>query len=45
MLFKELVAVYSENPTEHINTHFGNTAKLQIVGAVCTYSYNWAVKG
>jgi hypothetical protein len=40
MLFKEIIAVYSENHTKPINTK-----QLLIVEAGGTYIYHWALKG
>jgi hypothetical protein len=45
MLFKEIIAVYSENYTKPINTLRGQNAEVLIVQADGTYSYQWAVKG
>jgi hypothetical protein len=44
-LFKEILAVYSENHTKHINTLCGQNAELLIVEAGGTYSYHWVEKG
>jgi hypothetical protein len=44
MLFKEIIAVYSDNHMKHINTFGGQNAKLPIVKASGTYSYHWALK-
>jgi hypothetical protein len=44
MLFKEIVAVYLENDTKHINTLHEQDAVLQIVKVGGTYSYHWALK-
>jgi hypothetical protein len=41
MLFKEIIAVYSENHTKHISTLCGYSAELVIVKAGGTYSYHW----
>jgi hypothetical protein len=41
ILFKEIVAVYIENHTKHINTK----CNLLFVKAGGTYSYHWAIKG
>jgi hypothetical protein len=45
MLFREIIAVYSENHTKPIDTLCGNNAELLIVKAGGTYSYYWDVKG
>jgi hypothetical protein len=45
MLFKEIIAVYSENYIKPINIICGQNAELQIVEASGTYSYHWALKG
>jgi hypothetical protein len=39
-LFKEIIAVYSENHMKHIQNE-----ELLIVKAGGTYSYHWALKG
>jgi hypothetical protein len=44
MLFRETVAVYCENHTEHINTLCGQNAVL-VCKVGCTYSNHWALKG
>jgi hypothetical protein len=41
MLFKEIIAVYSDIHAKHINKN----AELSIVEAGGTYSYHWALKG
>jgi hypothetical protein len=45
MLFREMIAVYSENHTEQINTFCGENSELLIVKADGTYSYHWALTG
>jgi hypothetical protein len=45
MLFRETVAVYYENHTEHTNTLFGQNAEFVFVRAGGTYSNLWGVKG
>jgi hypothetical protein len=45
MLFKEIITVYSENHTKHINTLCGQNAKLQTAKAGGTYTHYWALKG
>jgi hypothetical protein len=45
MLFRETVAVYCENHTEHINTLRGNNVEFWYVKAGGTYSDHWALKG
>jgi hypothetical protein len=45
MLFKEIIAVHSENHTKHINTHYGQNAELLNVKAGGTYYYHSAIKG
>jgi hypothetical protein len=40
ILFREMIAVYSENHTKHINTN----EVLMIVEAGGTYIYQWALK-
>jgi hypothetical protein len=44
-LFKEVIAVYSENRTKPINTPCGQHAELLYVAAGGTYSYRWAIEG
>jgi hypothetical protein len=43
MLFRERVAVYCENRTEHADTLRGQYAEFWYVNAGGTY--NWALKG
>jgi hypothetical protein len=45
MLFRETVAVYCENHTEHTDTLCGQNAELWYVKAGGTYSNHWALKG
>jgi hypothetical protein len=45
MLFKEIIAVYSENHMKPINTLCGQNAELLIVKECGTYSYYEASKG
>jgi hypothetical protein len=45
MLFKEIIAVYSENRTELIDTLCGENAELMTVKAGGTYNYHWSLKG
>jgi hypothetical protein len=44
MLFKEIIAVYSENHMKPINTLCGKNAELLIVKEGGTYSYHYALK-
>jgi hypothetical protein len=44
MLFRETVAVYCENHTEHTNTLCGQNAEFWYVKAGGTYSNRWALK-
>jgi hypothetical protein len=44
MLFREIIAVYSENHTDHTNTLCGQNAELSIVETDGAYSYHWALK-
>jgi hypothetical protein len=44
MLFKEIFAVYFENPKKPINTLCGKNAELLNVKAGGTYSYRCALK-
>jgi hypothetical protein len=44
MLFRETVAVYCENHTEHIDTLCGQNAELPIVKVRGTYSYHCEFK-
>jgi hypothetical protein len=44
MLFRETVAVYCENHTEHTDTICGQNAEFY-VKAGGTYSNHWALKG
>jgi hypothetical protein len=45
MLFRETVAVYCENHTQHINTLCGQNAEFWYVKAGGAYSYHAALKG
>jgi hypothetical protein len=45
MLFRETVAVYCENHTEHTDTLCGQNAQFYYVKASGTYSNRWALKG
>jgi len=45
MLYKEIMAVYSQIHTKHINTVRGQSVELLNVKAGGTYSDHWAVKG
>jgi hypothetical protein len=40
-LFKEIIAVCSENHTKHVNTCRGQNTELPIVKSGGTYSYHW----
>jgi hypothetical protein len=44
MLFKEVIAVYSDSHTKPINTLCGQNAELLIIKAGGTYSYHWTLK-
>jgi hypothetical protein len=43
MLFKAVLAVYTENHTKPINTLRRTSVELLIVKAGGTYSYHWAL--
>jgi hypothetical protein len=45
MLFREIIAVYCENHTEHINTLCGQNAEFKCVKECGTYSNHWIFKG
>jgi hypothetical protein len=45
MLFRETVAVYCENRTEHTNALCVQNAVFYYVKAGGTYSNHWALKG
>jgi hypothetical protein len=45
MLFREELAVYCENHTEHNNTLCGENVEFQYVKSCGTYSDHWALKG
>jgi hypothetical protein len=45
MLFRETVAVYFENHTEHTDTLCGQNAELSNIKAGGTYNYHCAVNG
>jgi hypothetical protein len=44
MLFREIIAVYSETHTKYINALFGQNAELLIVKTGGTYGYHWTLK-
>jgi hypothetical protein len=43
MLFKENIAVYCENHTEHTNTLCGQNGEFGYIKAGGTYSKHWAL--
>jgi hypothetical protein len=43
-LFKEIIAVYTENQMKHINTLCGQSVELLNVKVCGTYSYHWLLK-
>jgi hypothetical protein len=45
ILFKEMLAVYSENHMKPINTLCGHNTELLIVKVAGTYSYHWVLNG
>jgi hypothetical protein len=45
MVFRETVAFYCENHTEHTNTLYGHNAEFLCVKAGGAYSNHWALKG
>jgi len=45
MLYREIIAVYSENHTKHVNTLCGQKVELLNVKHGGTYINHWAVKG
>jgi hypothetical protein len=45
MLFRETVAVYCENRTEHTNTLCGQNAAFWYVEASGAYSNHWYLNG
>jgi hypothetical protein len=45
LLFRETVAVYCENHTEHINTLCGQNAEFCYVKADGKYGDHWALEG
>jgi hypothetical protein len=45
MLFRETVAVYCENRTEHTDTFCGQNADFYYVKACGAYTDHWALKG
>jgi hypothetical protein len=45
MLFRETIAVYCENHTEHTNTLRGQNAEFRYVKTVGIYSNHSALKG
>jgi hypothetical protein len=45
MLYREIIAVYSEIHTKHINTLCGQNVEFVNVKHGGTYGNHWAVKG
>jgi hypothetical protein len=45
MLFRETVAVYCENHTEHTETLWGYTTEILYVSVLYVYSYHFGLKG
>ena len=45
MLYMEIIAVFSEIHTKHVNTLCGQNVELLNVKLGGTYSNHWAVKG
>jgi hypothetical protein len=45
MLFREIIAVYCENHTEHTNALCGQNAEFYYVKASGTYNYHCTWKG
>jgi hypothetical protein len=45
MMFREIIAVYSENHMKLINPICGQNAELLIVKAGGAYTCHWALKG
>jgi hypothetical protein len=45
MLFKKIIAVYSENHMKPINTLCGQNTELLIIKVTSTHTYHWALKG
>jgi hypothetical protein len=45
MLFKDIILVYYEDYTKHINILCGQNAELLIFKEVGTCSYHWALNG
>jgi hypothetical protein len=45
MLFKDIIAVYSEKSTKQINKLCGQNAELLIIRAFGKYSYKWNLSG
>jgi hypothetical protein len=43
-LFKEIIPVYTENHTKHINTLCVQNAQLLNIKAVSMYGYHWTLK-
>jgi hypothetical protein len=41
MLYREIIAVYSEIHTKHVNTLRGHNVELLNVKPGCTYSDHW----
>jgi hypothetical protein len=45
MLFRETVAVYCENHTEHTDTLYGQNVEFWFAKAGGTYRNHWTLKG
>jgi hypothetical protein len=45
MLFKNIIAVYCENHTKHINTLCGQNTELLVFNASGTYIYQQVLEG
>jgi hypothetical protein len=45
ILFRKIIAVYSENHSKQINIMSEQNAELLIIKAGGTYSYHWSLKG
>ena len=45
MAYREIIAVFSQTHTKHINTLCGAERRIVVCEAGGTYSDHWAVKG
>jgi hypothetical protein len=44
MLYREIIAVWSQIHTQHINTLYGQNVEFVVVKPGGTYSFHWTLK-